>query len=247
MGVLDKLGEKWASSFRNKLGHNDVSPLPIKSILLELNVLAVFTPLGDNFSGMAIKTGEDGKYILVNSSQTVGRQNFTICHELYHLFIQENFHFRQCTVGRFNRQPDLHETKADHFASNLLIPNDGILKHIPEEEFSKDKITIPTLLRIENVFSCSRSALLYSLKRMGLISPQKYEELSTNVIKGARLYGFDTSLYKPNNEENVIGNYGQLAKYLYDNDEISESHYMTLMDAIGVDIHQEDYPINEPE
>ena len=49
--------EKEANWFRMKHGYNGMEPIPLQSLLLALNVLTLYNPLSNNFSGMAIKAG----------------------------------------------------------------------------------------------------------------------------------------------------------------------------------------------
>jgi len=79
--------EKEAAEFRTRLGYTSYDPIGLKSLLIKLNIITLFKPLSEKFSGMAVKV-EDTCFMFVNSSHSIGRQNFTICHELYHLFIQ---------------------------------------------------------------------------------------------------------------------------------------------------------------
>lgn len=224
--------EKRANTFReiNGLGSNDA--IRLKSLLTKLNVIVVFKPLSDKFSGMALKVDEN-KFMLINSNHTLGKQHFTICHELYHLFIQENFTSMICDTGKFNSK-DGEEYNADRFASILLLPELGIKDLIPENETSKDKISLKTILRLEQYFSCSRGALLYRLKELKLISNILYDKFKVNVKKSAVEYGHDLALYNHGNNNLIIGNYGEYAKELYDKEIISESHYLSLLYDLGM-------------
>jgi len=117
--------EKTASEFRQTYGLNDRQPIRLRSFLQELNVQTVFKPLSDSFAGMAMKIDEE-RFMLVNSNHSLARQHFTICHELYHLFIQKQFVSQVCNTGQFNYK-DPEELNADWFAAYLLIPRDGVL------------------------------------------------------------------------------------------------------------------------
>jgi Zn-dependent peptidase ImmA (M78 family) len=66
-----------ASELRHKFGFTDTEPIRLKSLLLKEKILTCFTPLEDNFSGMAVKV-DDNKFILINSNHPIGRQHFTI-------------------------------------------------------------------------------------------------------------------------------------------------------------------------
>jgi Zn-dependent peptidase ImmA (M78 family) len=227
--------KKEAIDFRSELGFGETDSINLKSLLIKLDVIAVFKSISDNISGMAVKTLIKN-FILINASHSVGRQNFSICHELFHLYKQDGFIPHHCKAGSFDKD---HQTElmADVFASYFLIPDGGVLHLIPEYEVSrKDLISIETILKIENYFGCSRTALLYRLKEMLIITSRKYDELNQNVRKTAKEYGYSTELYESGNEGLVIGNYGVLAKQLFDKEKISEGHYYSLLNDIGIDL-----------
>ena len=227
--------EKRASEFRQKHGLNDREPIRLKSLLQNLNVQTLFKPLSEQFCGMAIKA-EQNRFMLISSNQSLGRQHFTICHELYHLFIQENFTYQVCVPGQFDKkQPE--EYNADWFAAYLLIPRDGVLSQINNwDELDLNQIQLSTILHIEQYFSCSRQALLRRLEDMELIDRTYGEPFKQDVKRSAILSGFTTELYEPGNEGKHIGDYGTKVKALYDADKISESHYFALMNDIGINI-----------
>jgi Zn-dependent peptidase ImmA (M78 family) len=226
---------KEAIDFRNELGFGETDSINLKSLLIKLDVIAVFKSIPDNISGMAIKTPVKN-FILINALHSKGRQNFSLCHELFHLYKQENFVPHHCMAGSFNKDVQT-EWMADVFASYFLIPDGGILHLIPEDEISrKDQISIETVLKIENYFGCSRSALLYRLKEMSIITSRKYDEFNQNIRKTAKEYGYSSELYEPGNEGLIIGNYGVLAKQLFDKEKISEGHYYSLLNDIGIDL-----------
>ena len=54
----DLLLEKQAVAFRSDNGLNNADPIRLKSLLQKLNVITVFVPLSENFSGMALKANE---------------------------------------------------------------------------------------------------------------------------------------------------------------------------------------------
>lgn len=232
----DLILEKKSLDFRNRNGLGSSDSIRLKSLLSKLDVLTVFKPLSDGFSGMALKidsNGEVKRFVLINSSKTIGHQHFTICHELYHLFIQENFQSMVCTAGEF-RKEDKEEYNADVFAAHLLLPESGIKSLIPDEELGRDKIKLRTVLKIEQYFSCSRAALLYRLKKLNIISGSRWEELNFHVKRGAVELGYSTGLYESGNHHEVIGDYGALARDLFDREVISESHYYSLLLDLGM-------------
>lgn len=232
------LTEKAANEFRSDNGLAITEPIRLKSLLQKLNVITVFAPLSENFSGMALKAiteKETERFMLINSNTSLGKQHFTICHELYHLYIQKDFTSQICTTGLFNKI-DKNEYLADVFASYLLLPTDALLQYVPNEELSKNNISIRTILFIEHFFSCSRSALLYRLKKLKLIDADFYTSFNKNIIREALENGYSIDLYKPGNKNVVIGDYGGIARTLFEKQIISQSHYYSLLMDLGIDI-----------
>lgn len=236
--MSDLLLEKEASRFRTEKGLNNNEPIRLKSLLQKSNVITVFSALTDNFSGMAIKA-EQGmathRFILINSNQSLGKQHFTICHELYHLYIQADFSSQLCIAGRFDKKADKNEYYADVFASYLLLPTEGILENIPNDEIAQRRVSLKTVLFIENLYSCSRRALLYRLKKLNLIGSNEYDAFTLNIKRGAQENGYPTVIYEAGNSNLIIGDYGAIAKELFDQEKISQSHYYTLLTDLGID------------
>jgi len=222
-----------ASELRSDWGLSSDEPINIKQLLLKLNILTLFKPLGDSFSGMCLKRGEN-KFILINANHPVGRQNFTIAHEFFHLFVQKSFEIHLCNSG--SNTTSKQEKDADYFASVLFMPEMGIKKMIPEPEITKKKVSLASILKLEQYLGVSRSALLIRLNSLKLISNNIYNQLSgIPVIRSAKEYGYDTALYLPGNNDLVIGDYGVKARNLFEQGSISEGHYIELLSKIGVD------------
>ncbi len=230
--------EKNANEFRAIHGLSDNEPLRIKSLLMKLNVITLFKPLNENLSGMAIlyKLQEKTfRFMLINSNHQLGKQHFTICHELYHLFVQKDFKVMFCSTGKFDKRDPI-EYRADLFASELLMPRDAILSLIPQSEIEESKISLGTVIMLEQYFSASRSAMLMRLKNLKLIKDADHTAYKENVKASAIAYGYDLTLYKKGNTNKSIGDYGTLAKKLFDSHKISESHYYNLIDELELDI-----------
>ena len=169
------------------------------------------------------------KFILVNSNSRRGRQHFTIAHELYHLFYDPNPKPHICNGA----ERDKSEMEANAFASVLLMPQEGILKSISDEELIANRLKISTVLKLEQLFSVSHEAMVNRLKILKLISDkQRQELLDISIIEAAKAYGFDLSIYQKGNENLLLGNYGENLRELYDKQIISEGHYRELYKLI---------------
>ena len=81
--------ENEASRLRARFLLGDRLPVDIESLLVDQGIITVYTPMSDSFSGMCLKYDEQTNFILINSKMPMGRQNFTVAHEFYHLFVQD--------------------------------------------------------------------------------------------------------------------------------------------------------------
>ena len=238
MNRLQKLEIKNnANAFRKDFGYGETDPIRLDSFLLKKNILTVFKPLSSNLAGMAIKANNEDMFIMVNQNHSLGKQHFTIAHELYHLFIQENFTSQRCITGLFDKQTDIEEEKADCFAANLLLPELGVYELIPEnEKKKKNSITKETIFKIQQYYSVSVNAVIYRLVELELVDKsyfEVYNQLGKKQL--ARLLGYDVRLYEKGNTDRVIGNYGTIANALFEKSLISESFYFELLNTISID------------
>ena len=221
--------EGLAKRFRVENGYNLTEPISLKSLLRKLNILTAFRPLSDNFCGMSLKSCNGLMFLLVNSNHTRGRQRFTIAHELYHLYYDENPQPHVCQ--QFSKSKS--EISADMFASALLLPEDGVRTFISVEEIQNKKIRLATVIKIEQYYSSSRSSLLNRLKNLRIITQVDYDSLiKITAMESARQYGYDTSLYRPDNMGLFIGDFGEKARMLFEDEKISEGHYNELLSLI---------------
>ena len=224
--------ESQASRFRQFAGLSDSEAVSLRSLLLKLNVLTLFRPMSDSFSGMSLK-GNGQLFMLINSNQPRCRQHFTIAHELYHLFIEDNPVPHRCQAGGKKNES---EQCADAFALMFLMPADGMRQMIPEDELKQGKVSLATALKLGQYFGTSHAAVLNRLSDLNLIGRNEREQLSGISVKRAcREYGYDTSLYESGNDGRVIGDFGEKARKLFEADKISEGHYLELLHKIGID------------
>ena len=80
-----------AERLRKQFGEDNNSPIDIFSLAQGIETLTiVYYPLGNKISGMCIKGTEERCTIALNSSMTLGRQRFSLAHEFYHLFYDNN-------------------------------------------------------------------------------------------------------------------------------------------------------------
>jgi len=225
--------ENLAIKFRGLIEVSLKEPINVKSVLRKLNILTIYRPLSHNSYGLSLRSKTDRRFILINSESTIGRQHFSIAHELYHLFYDENPTPHICSDE--NGGKSISEKNADLFASALLMPKEGIIQFISNEEILDRDVKLPTVIKLEQYYSVSRLSLLYRLKVIKLLSESSFKSLQSIPVKdSAKLYGYDSSLYNSGNKNFVIGDFGEKARYLYEAGKISEGHYHELLNLIYI-------------
>jgi len=222
-----------ASLFRNEFGFGPNDPIHLRSFLLKQNVISLFKPLSGGFAGMAMIVGGK-KFMMVNHNHTLGKQHFTIAHELYHLFIQENFKVQKCVTGLFLKQTDIEEKKADLFAANLLLPDMGVTFLIPKEE-RKGNISAQTIFKIQQVYSVSVKATIFRLVELGFADNSYFETYQNGSTEKIRNLGYDTRLMYSGNQDLTLGDYAVMAQTLFKQEKISESVYLSYLNAVHID------------
>ena len=229
--------ESMALQFRREAGLSLSEPVHTKMLLRKLGIVTMYRPMSEQSFGLSMRSA-DGKmrFMLINSNTSRGRQNFTICHELFHLYYDEDPrpHIDGPGAGATheqNLQKDGAELNANAFASALLLPRDGVLASIPTEELLRKPLPIETYLRTEQLFEVSHQSLAVFLRRQRIISEEELQEQfqkSWNIISLARQYGYDTQLYEPGNEGLMIGDMGEKARRLLEMGRISQEQFEEL-------------------
>jgi Zn-dependent peptidase ImmA (M78 family) len=226
--------QKLAAEFRATHGFSPNEPLIVENWVRKLKVLTVFKPMHYEISGMALKQ-ENNRFILINSEHQKGRQHFTVAHEFYHLFVQDDFSSMVCSTGTFNKKNTV-EFAADWFATHLLLPEEGVIALIPDDQLDLGKITLDTILRIEHHFHCSRAALVKRLEQLKFVDSKTNHGFNNKIMQRAIQHGYETGLYNKANANVVIGDYAEKALNLFKTGKISEGHYLSFMNDIGLQV-----------
>ncbi|MBN1778508.1 MAG: ImmA/IrrE family metallo-endopeptidase [Clostridiales bacterium] len=229
---MDKM-ELWkkAITIRKKLGEDATSPLDIFPLVYSIEKLTtVFYPMGDRVSGLCVKSAKNN-LIAINSSMTLGRQRFSMAHELYHLFFDNDQETTICgmSIGKGNQ----NEKNADMFASFFLMPPDALSNFIRQiKHDSKQRLIIEDIVAIEQFFGVSRLSLLIRLLADNEITQEELENMRQNVIISARSCGYDDTLYRPSPKDKQYKTFGFLIKQVeqaLENGKISSGKYEEIL------------------
>lgn len=183
-----------SQELRQKLGEDTVSPTDIFALVTAIDRLTLVRyPMSDNLSGMCIKT-KDSCVIAINSRMSLGRQRFSLAHELYHLYYDESM--TAICLTAMDTGSDV-ERAADMFAAFFLIPPASLRNKIHSmKEEGIPSIGLNEAIQLEQYYGVSHQAMLNQLISMGEITASKASEMKSGVIRAAESRGFSTDLYK---------------------------------------------------
>lgn len=229
---------------RKRLGEDESSPIDIFKLVQSIdNLSIIFYPLNKNISGVCYK-GEKSSVIAINSDMSIGRQRFSLAHELYHLYYDKS---ASSSVSLLNiGEGDEIERNADQFASYFLVPGPTLYEKV--DKIGRDNLDIENIIKLEQYFGVSHKAMLYRLVDEGFIDFQTAKSMEYGVVSIAARLGYDTSIYYPSSPDKkmgVLGYYISSADKLLDSGLISRGKYEELLlDAFRDDIV---YGMNECE
>jgi len=223
--------EKRAVLFRQQFGLGYTEAVQMKSLLMKLNIQTFFWPMSEHFSGMSVHNGDKHRFMLINSNQPLCHQQFTIAHELYHLYVDKVSKPHNCEPC--GKKKDTVESEADLFASYVLLPAAAIIQMIPDDELLCEEISLATVIKLEQYFMAPRHVVIERLFGLNLISKQQMGILMESpIVESALELGYNNSLYSKANEGVSLGDYGEKARSLFKAGKISEGHYIELMNTI---------------
>ena len=149
-----------AEMLRHDWGVESFASINIRSLVYNniRNLTVLWFPMKKNISGCCSKTKDD-KVIFINTNHTLGRQNFTLAHELYHLLYEDIEDFIVCGINN-NSQSEIN---ANNFASTLLMPDSALYWFKNKNQI--DDWSLEDVIKCEQHYQVSRSTMLLRLKK----------------------------------------------------------------------------------
>jgi len=230
---MSQLGiRKLTVDTRLRLGLQTTEYFDVYRAVSALDITCIKRPLESKISGATIG-GQFIQIILINSSKSLGHQNFTIAHEIYHCLYDKNLENRLCTVENLNNGSG-DEELADLFAVNLLMPEEAIVYQLTLRNKSGSKLSITDVINLEQYFGVSRKAMLWRLEDLELINSKQRNQYAENIIKRVKLLGKDTRLYEATKDSCIISNYAEKAREALEKGVITESRYEEILTDAGL-------------
>ncbi len=160
-------GKHSAELARKKL---ELDNAPIKDLFGLLGSQGIFVvrmPIGDpDLSGVFyFEKNKNRASILVNSDRSPGHQNFTAAHEYCHYLYDKE---ENPVIFEEGARKSYIEKRADQFAANLLMPEDGV-KYFVEDvlRIKIKRLDNEQIAQIRNEYGTSWKTTLYRLNNLG--------------------------------------------------------------------------------
>lgn len=217
---------------RTQLGEDANSPIDIFTLAQNVEHLTiVYYPMGENLSGVCLKGASGSNVIAMNSLMTVGRQRFSLAHEFYHLYFDNNMTAicaKKIGVGQKT------EKEADLFASYFLMPAASLKTRAETlRTKSKNNLSIQDVVRLGQYFQVSHQAVVIRLKQDRLLNTDAADTMMRKSVRRlAESMGYSTELYRPLPVEKqymTYGSYIDQAEQVFQRGLVSEGKYEELL------------------
>lgn len=222
-----------------KKKYPNIITVPMTNSIDKIEALGIFilrSAAPDEVSGFCMTIGEN-TFIFINKNHTLGRQNFSLWHEVYHWFTE--------STGVVSIKGDSNNNEiefcADYFASLVMIDEEVLKEKLNESGYSYKNIKFirnTQIIKLQHFFNVSYTAMVRKLieifpnadlsMRYGLGTPKREDELLDETAK----LGLDVQLIKPVNESYMSSEIFQLLENLYDQNKITKFKLESLIDFI---------------
>lgn len=225
---MDRITQIKVVELRKKWGFDCYAPINLLQTILDKieNLTLIWMPLKDNFGGCCYKDGENS-LILINSNHSKGRQNFTIAHEVYHLFYGDES-FGMCDYTYDSET----ERKANEFASGLLMPEYALYDFMSINNIQE--WSIENVIKCEQYYQISHNELLNRLKNDNLINDEELIDFKKDIIQKAKLLGYDIDLYESDESRRFfsLGKIIPFTEKIYNSDKISKGKRQDILSSV---------------
>lgn len=253
-------GQRLAQEERRRLGLAH-APLPDLGELLESQgVRTGLVDLPNDVSGLTLSDRKVGLFVVANGVHHYLRRRFSFAHEYAHVVADRD---RSGLISQASARDDLIEVRANAFAANFLMPEEGVRPFVaglgkgkPSRLFAEvfdeagylsvegrsgpgtQTLQLYDVVQLAHHFGVSRLSALFRLRNLRLLSEADFEHLKALDDRGkgrhlAKLLG----LAEPHHDEirsEFKHRFLGLALEAYRRDEISRSKLSELVAMVGL-------------
>lgn len=208
---------------------------PIKNstqLLSEMDYYIIKAQAPKNLSGFYIKK-DKYPFIFVNTNHSLGRQNFSLWHEVYHHYMNH-----QNGISDFGSNL-LEEREAEIFAGCVLLPDTEVQKWMNQQD---DIMRPEVLAKMSDYYNMSFNGVMVRTMQLNPISKEKYNALKllSNVENAAELYALyidnnlATDILKPTYDIQISSNIMIVLEKNYNDNLVSATKINEIIEKIEV-------------
>jgi Zn-dependent peptidase ImmA (M78 family)/transcriptional regulator with XRE-family HTH domain len=201
-----QIGEHVALEERRRLGLGTASLGDVSSLIEAQGVRTGTVPMPDSVSGLTISHPRVGPFIVINDSHSRERRRFSWSHEYAHVLLDKD---AIGMVSRESERHDLREVRANSFAANFLLPEEGVRQFVASlgkgassrihadifdesgvvaidsrTDPATQEIQLYDVVQLAHTYGVSVPSTLYRLRNLKLVSEGEFERLRQMDIEG---------------------------------------------------------------
>lgn len=264
-------GQRLGEEERRRLGLG-FAPLPDMTELLESQgVRTAMVELPNDVSGLTLSDRKVGLFVVANDVHHYLRRRFSFAHEYAHVVADRD---RSGLISQASARDDLIEVRANAFAANFLMPEDGVRQFVaglgkgkPSRLFAEvfdgeaaldvegrsapgtQTIQLYDVVLLAHHFGVSRISALYRLRNLRLLSETEFSHLKALDDEGkGKPLATALGLSEPDHAEmrsEFKHRFLGLALESYRRDEISRSKLRELVAMVGLSIDDLDQLLDD--
>ena len=263
-GEAVQQGIKLAMDERNRLGL-PTAPLPdLAELLANQGIHTAVLDLPEDVSGLTLNDPRKGLFVFVNRKHHLLRRRFSFAHEYAHILADRS---RFGVVSRLSQRENLVEVRANAFAANFLMPEEGVRRFLAqlgkigrtrpiyqvfdtsgsmkvEDRMApgSQAIQLHDVVQLAEFFRVSLPSCIYRLHDLRLITEKESADLEALHQKGAgklvaKLLGFPQPRHRK--ERNWFRNrLLGLALEAFRREKISRGKLIAFASMVGLDREQ---------
>ena len=230
-----------AAEARDRLGFSQTEPIEniFKTLSVEGVWLVRYPFQMQSISALYTRCREQ-PIIAIDSSYTLGHQTFSAAHEIYHWLHDGDRLYSVCSPGETETgNTRSGEHTADRFASEFLMPEQGIKRRLARRLGDNQDIEVTDVFFLQQFYRVSFEAMLRRLRDLDILNAMRYrtfrEAVSGNIKTLARQLGYPLDLYIADMAIEYPPDFIEMATKLYETGRISWMRLCELMAWVGID------------
>ncbi|OWQ88402.1 hypothetical protein CDN99_16210 [Roseateles aquatilis] len=254
-------GQRVAADERQRLGLG-IAPIgDLADVLEGQGVRTGAVPLPENISGLTLCDPRIGVFVVANLDHAPLRRRFSYAHEYAHVLVDRN---RRGTLSRSENRQELIEVRANAFAADFLMPEDGVEQFVralgkgagsrnqawafdgdaaiqAEQRSSpgSQELQLYDVARLAHHFGVSRLSALYRVKNLRLVGEADFNRLKAQEESGggpaiAEFLRASEPLHGRDEREDFRRRFLGLGLEAFRRDEITKSKLFELAAMVGV-------------